>query len=140
MKRKSEAGFSLVEVLVAIALLGIVVIPTCSALVMSFRMNAKTDEMMQAQLAVSSAVETLMAEGITKADPEYDLVPDKDDHSKKIDRFPEVTVKTTAVDDKPYYTVEVASEDGLVSVKTTIRAEEPAPTEPAATEEGGGGT
>lgn len=133
MKRKSEAGFSLVEVLVAIALLGIVVIPTCSALVMSFRMNAKTDEMMQAQLAVSSAVETLMAEGITHPSVKYDMV---EYNSEKVDRFPEVTVKTTAVDDKPYYTVEVASEDGLVSVKTTIRAEEPAPTEPAATEEG----
>lgn len=137
MKRKSEAGFSLVEVLVAIALLGIVVIPTCSALVMSFRMNAKTDEMMQAQLAVSSAVETLMAEGITQSSDEYDMV---EYNSEKVDRFPEVTVKTTAVEGKPYYTVEVASEDGLVSVTTTIRAEEPAPTEPAATEEGGGGT
>lgn len=133
MKRKSEAGFSLVEVLVAIALLGIVVIPTCSALVMSFRMNAKTDEMMQAQLAVSSAVETLMAEGITHPSDKYDMV---EYNSEKVDRFPEVTVKTTAVEGKPYYTVEVASEDGLVSVKTTIRAEEPAPTEPAATEEG----
>lgn len=133
MKRKSEAGFSLVEVLVAIALLGIVVIPTCSALVMSFRMNAKTDEMMQAQLAVSSAVETLMAEGITHPSDKYDMV---EYNNKQVDRFPEVTVKTTAVDDKPYYTVEVASEDGLVSVTTTIRAEEPAPTEPAATEEG----
>lgn len=127
MKRKSEAGFSLVEVLVAIALLGIVVIPTCSALVMSFRMNAKTDEMMQAQLAVSSAVETLMAEGIEFDSGENPVV------NVGEERFPDVTIVLKSKGS--YYSVVVTSKNvDSVSVSTHIR------TVAAATEEGGGGT
>lgn len=64
MKGRKNGGYSLVEVLVAIALLAIIVLPTCTSLVLSVRINARTDEMLRAQLAVSSAVETLMAEGI----------------------------------------------------------------------------
>ena len=66
MKQKNDAGFSLVEVLVAIVILAAFVVPTCSALVMSARMNAKTDALMQAQLDVSSAIEMLMAKGIVE--------------------------------------------------------------------------
>lgn len=119
MKRKSEAGFSLVEVLVAIALLGIVVIPTCSALVMSFRMNAKTDEMMQAQLAVSSAVETLMAEGI-----EFD----SGENNVGEERFPDVTIVLESKGS--YYSVVVTSKNvDSVSVSTHIRTVAAAPEE-----------
>ena len=50
MKNKYNAGFSLIEVLVAIVILAAIVIPTCSSLVLSHRMNAKTEELMQAQL------------------------------------------------------------------------------------------
>ena len=64
MKKKHDEGFSLVEVLVAIVLLAAFVVPTCSALTMAARMNGRTEELMQAQLDVSSAVETLMAKGI----------------------------------------------------------------------------
>lgn len=64
MKQKNNQGFSLIEVLVAIVILAAFVVPTCSALVLSARMNAKTQALMQAQLDVSSAVETLMARGI----------------------------------------------------------------------------
>ncbi len=65
MKKAKNGGYSLVEVLVAIALLAIITIPTYTCLVLSVRLNAKTDEMLKAQLAVSSAVETLMAEKLT---------------------------------------------------------------------------
>ena len=64
MKNKHDQGFSLVEILVAIVILAAFVVPTCSALVLTAKMNEKTDDMMKAQLAVSSAVETLMAQGI----------------------------------------------------------------------------
>lgn len=67
MKNKHDQGFSLVEILVAIVILAAFVVPTCSALVLTAKMNEKTDDMMKAQLAVSSAVETLMAEGISKS-------------------------------------------------------------------------
>ena len=65
MKSKHNEGFSLVEILIAIVLLAALVIPTCSSLVMAFQMNAKSDALMRSQLAVSSAVETLMAKGVT---------------------------------------------------------------------------
>ena len=66
MKSKHNEGFSLVEILIAIVLLAALVIPTCSSLVMAFQMNAKSDSLMRSQLAVSSAVETLMAKGVTE--------------------------------------------------------------------------
>ena len=135
MKKKYNEGFSLVESLVAIAVLALIVIPCCSGIVMAFRMNAKADQLMQAQLAVSSAVETLMAEGIpydtaqTQADEDYGKTSDEHD------RFPEVRILVTpkgtyTVDKKTYYTyyeVEVSSElDADVKVRTTIRAVAPA--------------
>lgn len=149
MKQKHNAGFSLIEILVAIVLLGAIVVPTCTSLVMSVRMNARTEEMMQAQLAVSSAVETLMAEGI---DPDrVKTYPNGESYGwvkvtingveETIDQFPELTINAVAgTDDSevPYYQVTVTDNEGLVSVTTYIRADTtPAPTD-AETEEGGG--
>ncbi|MBR2422104.1 MAG: type II secretion system protein [Oscillospiraceae bacterium] len=113
MKQKNNEGFSLIEILVGMAILALIVLPTCTGMVMSIRLNAKTNQMLQAQLAVSSAVETLMAEGI-KAD-NTDI--------------PGVAVKLEEVagSDGAYVKVTVisANEDGspndLVSVETHIR-------------------
>jgi len=63
----NNAGFSLVEIVAATAIMGILVGAVCTSLVFGLRLNEKTDAQLKAQLAVSSAVETLMAEGI---DPE----------------------------------------------------------------------
>lgn len=63
MKRAKKGGFSLVEVIVAIAVLGLVTAPVCAGLVMAFRINAKADQLMQEQLAASTKVEELMASG-----------------------------------------------------------------------------
>lgn len=115
MKQKNNEGFSLIEILVGMAILALIVLPTCTGMVMSFRLNAKTNQMLQAQLAVSSAVETLMAEGITEARADYDIEGDG------TDRFEKVKINTTAIDGEPYYTVEVKDNEGLVTVKTTIR-------------------
>ena len=117
MKRK-DAGFSLVEVLVSIVILALVVVPLCTGLVMSVRMNAKADALLQAQLAVSSTVEQLMAEGITHASDTYDVVTEGGEQK---DLFPNTTVKTSAVDGASYYNVIVTSNDGLITVNTTIR-------------------
>jgi prepilin-type N-terminal cleavage/methylation domain-containing protein len=65
MKNKQDGGFSLIEVVLAMVILALIVVPTCTSLVLSFRVNAKSEAMLQAQLAVSSAVEQLMAKGIT---------------------------------------------------------------------------
>ena len=115
MKHKHNAGYSLVETVVAIAILAIIVTPVSTGMVLAFKMNAKTEQLMQAELAVSSAVETLMAEGITEANTDYAAA-----------RFDNVTVKTSKEnEDDPYYKVEVTSDEaeGLV-VTTYIRAEE----------------
>ena len=125
MKKKYNEGFSLVESLVAIAVLALIVIPCCSGIVMAFRMNAKADQLMQAQLAVSSAVETLMAEGIEKASDKYDFVGESDE-------YPFVSIKTEEVKNgeavQPYYKVTVTSTiEGAtdISVTTYIRAVAP---------------
>lgn len=124
MKPKYNAGFSLIDVLVAIVVMGILVVPTCTSLLLSVRMNARAEEMLQAQLAVSSAVEKLMAEGI---DPEETY------------SYPgaEVTVEETAED--TYYKVTVTStEIDSVSVTTFIRHDISVPyaTDPAGGEVG----
>lgn len=139
--KKGNAGATLIEIVVSMAILGALVIPTCSSMVLAFRVNAKADAVMQAQLAVSSAVETLMAEGINPARREdaYDIVTDEDNN--EIDLFPgvkiTVTPSTVIVTENnseqkvtltlPCYDVTVTDDAGLVTVTTTIR-------------EGGGGT
>lgn len=139
MKNKHDEGFSLVEILVAIVILAAFVVPICSALVMSNEMNNRTDALMQAQLAVSSAVETLMAEGISSetlgkaVEGDYGssttTVEEKDADGSvtntvpvKTDRFPEVIIKVVPVEGKPWYSVTITSNDGLVTVETSIRA------------------
>lgn len=137
MKNKHDQGFSLVEILVAIVILAAFVVPTCSALVLTAKMNEKTDDMMKAQLAVSSAVETLMAEGIpsgTVATPDYgktiktdasgNPVKDEEGNPVIVDDFPTVTVEITPDASKLWFSVKVTSDDGSIAVETTIRAVE----------------
>ena len=72
-KNGGTAGFSLVEVLTAITVLGLMLAPIGASLVMSHRLNARSQQLMEDQLAVSNAVETLMAEGIdTSGDVEVE--------------------------------------------------------------------
>ena len=130
MNKKNNAGFSLVEVLVAIVILGILSAPVCTSLVLSTRMNVKATELLEAQLAVSSAVETLMAEGIDEAKvasnlPYYDekIV----DANTTEDSFPGIKVEVQAVpiegtsDFYDYYAVKVYTDDGDIIVTTHIR-------------------
>lgn len=118
MHQKNNAGFSLIEVLVAIVLLGALVVPTCTGLVLSHRLNEKAEDMMQAQLLVSSAVETLMASGIQKASEQYDK-------ENGVDLFPGVTVKTEKRDENdPFYKVTVTDDRELITVETIIREAE----------------
>ena len=125
---KRSGGFSLIETLISIVILGAMVVPTCTALVMTIRLNDKTEAMLQAQLTVSSAVETLMAEGMSGV--EYDGTS-----WNYTDTFEDANVVVTGGEAGVYYNVTVsdvpAEGDPLVSVTTTIRAAEPAP-------EGGG--
>ncbi len=136
MKNRHNDGFSLIETLIAIVVLGIVVVPVCTSLVLSVRINNKTEELLQAQLAVSSAVETLMAEGIS-ADKiksgvasDHPNYPDTDSETYTDVTVEEVYpgvgihVEAPSPDGTPvYYNVTVVSTaDNSVSVTTRIRA------------------
>ena len=64
---RDKSGSSLLEVLISIVILAMVVVPLGSSFVMAVRLNTQSRELMQQQLAVSNAVEVLMARGIDKA-------------------------------------------------------------------------
>ena len=70
MKEKHNGGFSLVEVLVSITLMASIVVPVCTSMLVAPRVNAKAEAMLEAKISVSSAVETLMAEGISDGQAE----------------------------------------------------------------------
>lgn len=111
--KERTAGFSLLEVVVAIAIIGLISAPICSSLILAGRINAHSQVVMEAHLNVRAAVETLMKDGITEASPAY--------HESE---FPNVTVKTEQVDGKPYYHVTVSDKptEPLVTVETYVRA------------------
>ena len=112
--KERTAGFSLLEVVVAIAILGLVSAPICSSLILAGRINAHSQVVMEAHLNVRTAVEILMQDGVTEASENY-----------REDKFPDVKIKTEKVIDKPYYHVTVSdrrTEPPLVTVKTDIRA------------------
>ena len=136
MKRKHNEGFTLVELLVSIVILAAIVIPTCTSLVLSYRMNAKSEDMLQAQLAVSSAVEKLMAEGIdakraqdiiakrqSETEAVYDFAWDSVNNKfSETDDYPDVTITIDeANSNNDYYTLVVKDNDDLVIVTTCIR-------------------
>lgn len=127
---KRTAGYTLVEVIVAIAILGLMSVPICASLLLAGRLNAQGRAVMEAQLNVRGAVETLMSTGCDKNKA----------GTADSDTFPGVTVNVEEVEaggeSLPYCKVTVfdtvaAGDDPLVTVVTYIRA---------ASEEGGGGT
>ena len=76
-KFKERCGAALLEVLISIAMMGLLMVPISSGILMSLHINEKSDEILQARLAVSSAVETIMATGITSAEEiHYLTLPD----------------------------------------------------------------
>ena len=93
MKEKNNGGFSLVEVLLAMMILAAIVIPVCSGILLSVRMDARANDVLQARVAVSSAVETLMAQGITHPSKQYD-VERNEETGENEDLFPDVEIKT----------------------------------------------
>lgn len=125
MNKKQDGGFSLIEVVLAMVILALIVVPTCTSLVLSFRVDAKAEALLQAQLAVSSAVEELMAKGIDDekaaqvlADPAvpYDIVVTDGNQE---DLYPDVIITVTA--DGDCYKVDVTDNNDLVTVTTHIR-------------------
>lgn len=115
--KERTAGFSLLEVVVAIAIIGLISAPICSSLILAGRINAHSQAVMEAHLNVRTAVETLMKDGVTEASDNY-----------RADEFPKVTIKTKKEDSSdPYYRVTVSDKptEPLVTVKTYVRAVSP---------------
>ena len=113
--KERTAGFSLLEVVVAIAIIGLISAPICSSLILAGRINAHSQAVMEAHLNVRTAVETLMKDGVTAKS-------DEDEYRKN--DFPNVKIETKKVDGKPYYHVTVKDKhtEPLVTVKTYVRA------------------
>ena len=112
--KERTAGFTLLEVVVAIAILGLVSAPICSSLILAGRINARSQAVMEAQLDVRAAVETLMKDGVTEASDAY-----------RQSDFPYVTIKTEKKDaGDAYYKVTVSDDSAnpLVTVDTYIHA------------------
>jgi prepilin-type N-terminal cleavage/methylation domain-containing protein len=135
VKNKQEGGFSLIEVVLAMVILALIVVPTCTSLVLSFRVNAKAEAMLQAQLAVSSAVEQLMAKKIndtmaamvltSENDTTYDhVLLDENDNAIVVDTDQYPDVEIVIRDEEPndgVYCVIVKDNNDLVTVTTYIR-------------------
>ena len=111
--KERTAGFSLLEVVVAIAIIGLISAPICTSLILAGRINAHSQAVMEAHLNVRTAVETLMQDGVTAERGEY-----------RKNEFPHVTIATKKVDGKPYYHVTVSDKptEPLVKVETYVRA------------------
>ena len=111
--KERTAGFSLLEVVVSIAILGLVSAPICSSLILAGRINAHSQAVMEAHLNVRTAVETLMKDGVTEENNKY---RERD--------FSNVTIITEKDGDNPYYRVTVTDNhtEPLVTVKTYVRA------------------
>ena len=114
--KERTAGFSLLEVVVAIAIIGLISAPICSSLILAGRINAHSQAVMEAHLNVRTAVETLMKDGMTEASADY--------YAKKV---PNVTVIPEKDDANPYYRVTVKDKptEPLVTVVTYVRAVSP---------------
>lgn len=110
--KERTAGFSLLEVVVAIAIIGLISAPICSSLILAGRINAHSQAVMEAHLNVRTAVETLMKDGVTEANAAH-----------YAEKFPNVTIIPEKVEGKPYYHVTVSDEPTkLVTVETYVRA------------------
>lgn len=115
--KERTAGFSLLEVVVAIAIIGLISAPICSSLILAGRINAHSQAVMEAHLNVRTAVETLMKNGVTEESDNY-----------HVDDCSNVTIKTKKdPKGKPYYRVTVKDKptDPLVTVETYVRAVSP---------------
>ena len=149
MKRNNNGGFSLVEVLLAMLILSAIVIPVCTGIVLSVKVNTRANDILKTRVTVSSAVETLMAQGIPWDYQGEDLLGEAFAElglQVKIEPYVESktqkdTEETPEEAPKPAFflvTVSDRKQDPLVVITTKIRAVEPVPEETTAPTEPGG--
>ena len=66
MKKQNDAGFTLVEVMVSVVIVGLITIPLTSGMVLASKTLNQAEQMMEDQQAVSSIVERMMATGVSE--------------------------------------------------------------------------
>lgn len=117
-KLKENGGFSLVEVMVAMVILGLITVPVLSGMLVAMKAMAASEEMMQSQLQVSSAVETMMEKGIDESNIGAGNIYTLSGHDN-------VTIEVVrSGTDLPYYNVTVTcKEHSGIQVETVIREE-----------------
>lgn len=124
-KQRARAGFSLIEVLAAIVVLGLVVAAVSSSLASSIQFNARAERRMLAELAVSNAVERMRAEGY---DDTVDYPGDERFQNVVITVDSEENIGTEEAPNLIGYTVTVkssAEEWENISVTTFVRTPSP---------------
>ena len=124
---RNKQGSSLLEIVVAIAILGLMVAPVCSSLVLSFRLNADSEELLQSRLLVESTVEQLMAEGVRYEEKagEYVLVtPDftPDAEGERPEGITVISHHEPNEDIVKRLWYEITVKAGDVEVKTVVKA------------------
>lgn len=128
-RHNRTAGFSLIEVVVGIAVLGLVTVPICASLVLSVRLNAHAQALMNARLQTAGVVETLLAEGINvAAEDGGEPLWDGDSDGPWTRTMDGVDVTVTEVTDaggntEPYYEVTVSGSVGVDGTEKTVVVE-----------------
>ena len=124
LMKKGNAGSTLIEVVIAIAILGLVSAPICSGLMVAARINARSRAIQTAQMQVSSAVEYLMANGIKKEDlPESGGGSGEEKIVLELG-FSDVEValcKETYSPELPYCEITVSGDEGRMVVNTAVK-------------------
>lgn len=108
--RNSRSGFSLLEIVISIAVSGIVITGTVVGLATAARVNAHAKQDLADQVAVQSVVETLLANG-------YDGST----------TYPKATVTPLENTEHPSY-YEVTVTRGDISITTKVKNVTPTPT------------
>ena len=114
------AGFSLLEVVVGIALLGLVTVPICASLVLSVRLNAHSQSLMHAQLQASGMVETLLASGVDASEENGWTKETHDGQEVWVKDEAEANIEILAKEKGIYYEVSVTAEAGKEGTKETV--------------------
>lgn len=110
-KINSRSGFSLLEIVISIAVSGIVITGTVVGLATAARVNAHAKQDLADQVAVQSVVEKLLANGY---------------EGSGSTTYPEATVTPENTEHPSYYEVTVTRGD--ISITTKVKNVTPTPT------------